>query len=156
MSSFPARPRRGHSQPSAPAGRACSTAAQQGGPGPLRRCAFGLGLSLGLAGLFAAPALRAAPSAREPEQAIRARYLCTGRFDAVELTALFFNEDPSEVILLVGETATRLPRQLAASGSRYAGGDQEFWIKGERARWRLGPHPAAKMECTTQAAQSQR
>lgn len=92
----------------------------------------------------------------EAEQAIRATYLCRGRFDAVELTALFFNRDPSEVILLVGETATRLPRRLAASGSRYAGGNQEFWIKGDQASWRLGPHPAATMQCKSQPAQSQR
>ena len=74
----------------------------------------------------------------------------------MELTALFFNRDPSEVILLVGETATRLPRQRSASGSRYAAGSQAFWIKGEQATWRLGPHPAATMQCSTQPAQSQR
>lgn len=99
--------------------------------------------------------LRAEPDP-EAEQAIRASYLCRGRFDAVELTALFFNRDPAEVILLVGETATRLPRQRSASGSRYAAGSQEFWIKGEEASWRLGPHPAATMRCSTQPAQSQR
>lgn len=107
-----------------------------------------------------AMSLTAAPTpmhaAAEPEQAIRASYLCRGRFDAVELTALFFNHEPSEVILLVGETATRLPRQLAASGSRYAAGGQEFWIKGDQADWRLGPHPAATMRCRTREAQSQR
>jgi len=108
---------------------------------------------LGL-GLTGTPVL----AATEPhaEQAIRAAYLCRGRFDAVELTALLFNREPSEVILLVGESATRLPRQPAASGSRYAGGSQEFWIKGEQASWRLGPHPAATMQCQTGAAQSQR
>lgn len=94
--------------------------------------------------------------ASDAEQAIQARYLCRGRFDAAELTALFFNRDPSEVILVMGETATRLPRQLSASGSRYASGTQEFWIKGEQASWRLGPHPAAVMPCQTQPAQSQR
>ncbi len=112
-----------------------------------------LGLSLAAAAmpLHAAPAPQA-----EAEQAIRASYLCRGRFDAVQLTALFFNRDPSEVVLLVGETATRLPRQLAASGSRYAGGAQEFWIKGDTASWRLGPHPAALMQCQTRPDQSQR
>lgn len=109
--------------------------------------------ALGL-GLSQIP-LRAAAET-DAEQAIRATYLCRGRFDAVELTALFFNREPSEVILLVGETATRLPRQLSASGSRYAGGSQEFWIKGDQASWRLGPHPAATMRCQTPAAQSQR
>lgn len=98
----------------------------------------------------------AAASSPEAEQAIPATYLCRGRFDATELTALFFNRDPSEVILLVGETATRLPRQLSGSGSRYASGSQEFWIKGEQASWRLGSHPAATMRCQTRTAQSQR
>lgn len=107
-------------------------------------------------GLSLTSAPEQAAAEPEPEQAIRATYLCRGRFDAVELTALFFNRDPSEVILLVGETATRLPRQLAASGSRYAAGSQEFWIKGEEASWRLGAHPAATMQCNTQPAQSQR
>jgi membrane-bound inhibitor of C-type lysozyme len=124
---------------------------------PLPHCRLALQpLSCVLIGLMpvTAPAMPAA--APEPEPAIRATYLCRGRFDAVELTALFFNRDPSEVILLVGETATRLPRQLSASGSRYGGGNQEFWIKGEQASWRLGPHPAATMRCQTTSAQSQR
>lgn len=106
-------------------------------------------------GLLAMEPMRLA-GAQEAEQAIRASYLCRGRFDAVELTALFFNRDPAEVILLVGETATRLPRQLAASGSRYAAGSSEFWIKGDQASWRLGPHPAAVMRCQARDAQSQR
>jgi membrane-bound inhibitor of C-type lysozyme len=113
--------------------------------------ALGLGLNL----TAAQTPLRAAGEA-EAEQAIRATYLCRGRFDAVELTALFFNLEPSEVILLVGETATRLPRQLSASGSRYAGGAQEFWMKGDQADWRLGSHPAATMRCQTPPPQSQR
>lgn len=111
--------------------------------------ALGLCLPAGLAG-------PAAAASQEAEQAIRATYLCRGRFDATELTALFFNRDPAEVVLLVGETATRLPRQLSASGSRYAGGNQEFWIKGEQASWRLGPHAAAVLHCSAQPAQSQR
>ncbi len=121
--------------------------------GPLTALA-GVGISLMLIAI-PNPGSAADP---EAEQAIHARYLCSGRFDATELTALFFNRDPSEVILLIGETATRLPRQLSASGSRYASGAQEFWIKGEQASWRLGPHPAAVMQCRTQPqpAQSQR
>jgi len=83
------------------------------------------------------PAL-AAPQA---EQAIRARYRCLGRFDAQDITALFFNQAPAEVVLLVGEGATRLPQLPAASGARYVAGDQEFWIKGDRASWRLGAVP---------------
>lgn len=72
------------------------------------------------------------------EPAIRASYRCQGRFDAVDLTAFFFNQTPAEVVLLVGETATRLPQQRAASGSRYATADQAFWIKGDQAVWTLG------------------
>lgn len=121
-----------------------------------RTCRCLAGMSTLLLALGSAhPPLQAA-TAPEPEPAIRSSYLCRSRFDAVELTALFFNRDPSEVILLVGETATRLPRQRSGSGSRYAGGSQEFWIKGDQASWRLGPHPAATMQCTAQPAQSQR
>lgn len=126
-------------------------------PLPVRPAAAlcrGAALLLSLA-LLDTTALRAQP-AGEAEQAIRASYLCRGRLDALELTALFFNRDPAEVILLVGETATRLPRQLAASGSRYAAGSQEFWIKGDQASWRLGPHPAAVMRCQAREAQIQR
>jgi membrane-bound inhibitor of C-type lysozyme len=80
----------------------------------------------------------AAPQAEQPDQAIRAEYRCLGRFDATDVTALFFNQAPAELVLLVGSTATRLPQAMAASGSRYAAGDQEFWIKGDQASWRLG------------------
>jgi hypothetical protein len=96
----------------------------------------------------------AEPTAQSPaqasaEQAIRARYRCRGRFDAVDVTALFFNRVPAELVLLVGETATRLPQLRAASGARYGGADQEFWIKGDRAVWSLGRAPA--MACEAQA-----
>ena len=77
----------------------------------------------------------------QADQAIRASYRCLGRFDAVDVTALFFNRPPSELVLLVGETATRLPQQRSADGGRYADGDQEFWIKGDRATWRIGQAP---------------
>jgi len=85
-------------------------------------------------------AIAATPTAH-PEQAIRAEYRCLGRFEATDLTALFFNQAPAEVVLLVAATATRLPQGLAASGSRYAAGDQEFWVKGDQASWRLGSAP---------------
>jgi len=124
-------------------------------PGAAARPGQAWGLALAVLGLLSAAPLRVTAD-QEPEQAIRASYLCRGRFDAVELTALFFNREPGEVVLLVGETATRLPRQLAASGSRYASGSQEFWIKGDVASWRLGPHPAAVMQCQARPAQSQR
>ena len=78
----------------------------------------------------------------EPDQGGRATFRCLGRFDAVEATALFFNREPAELVLLVGETATRLPRVLAASGVRYGAADQVFWIKGDRASWSLGKAPA--------------
>ena len=77
----------------------------------------------------------------EPDQAIRTSYRCLGRFDALDVTALFFNRPPAELVLLVGETATRLPQQRSADGGRYATGDQEFSIKGERASWRIGQAP---------------
>ena len=87
--------------------------------------------------------LQAAASAGplQPEQAIRASYRCRGRFDAVDLTALFFNRSPAQVVLLVGQTATRLPQQLSADGGRYAAGDQQFWVKGDRATWQIGQAP---------------
>ena len=80
-------------------------------------------------------------AAPQPEQAIRADYSCLGQFDATDVTALFFNQAPAEVVLLVGTTATRLPQAMAASGSRYAAGDQEFWIKGDQVSWRLESAP---------------
>lgn len=83
--------------------------------------------------------------AQEAEEAIRAEYRCKGRFDAVDVTALFFRQEPAEVILLVGETATRLQQLPAASGARYGGGNQIFWIKGDRATWGIGA--AAAMPC---------
>lgn len=83
--------------------------------------------------------------AAEADTALRVAYRCEGRFDAVDLTALFFNQAPPEVVLLVGESATRLPQQIAASGARYAAGDQAFWIKGDQAVWTLGK--AAPMRC---------
>jgi membrane-bound inhibitor of C-type lysozyme len=80
-------------------------------------------------------------AAPEAEQAIRADYRCLGRFDAVDVTALFFNQAPAELVLLVGETATRLPQRRAADGGRYGAGNQEFWIKGDQASWRQGSAP---------------
>lgn len=123
---------------------------------PLRRGGLRL---LALAALAAGPAVAlspAPPAQPEPEQAIRVSYLCRGRFDAVELQALFFNRTPAEVVLLVGESALRLPRLPAADGSRYGAGGSEFWIRGDQASWRLGAHPAATMQCATRPTQSQR
>jgi membrane-bound inhibitor of C-type lysozyme len=93
------------------------------------------------AGLAGALALLPAAQAAESELAIRAAYRCLGRFDAVDVTALFFNRPPAAVVLLVGETATRLPQAPAASGARYADGNQSFWIKGDQASWSIGGGP---------------
>ena len=95
---------------------------------------------LGLLSLLPAAAVPAAavPAAAVPEAAIRATYLCQGRFDAVQLTALFFNGEPREVVLLQGEQATRLPQQPSGSGARYGAGNQSFWLKGDQATWQFG------------------
>lgn len=93
---------------------------------------------------FQAMAASSAELPLQAEPAIRAEYRCLGRFDATDVTALFFNQAPAEVVLLVGTTATRLPQALAASGSRYAASDQEFWLKGDQASWRLGSAPAMR------------
>lgn len=93
-----------------------------------------------LALLLAGLALGAAPA--RAEEGIRARYLCRGRFDAVELIALFFNRAPAAVVLLEGETAQRLPQLVAASGVRYGEGEETFWIKGDGATWQRGAAPA--------------
>ena len=102
-----------------------------------------LGLLPVLSALVAVPAVVAVPAgavpagAAEPEVAIRATYLCQGRFDAVRLTALFFNAEPREVVLLQGEQATRLPQQPSGSGARYGAGNQSFWLKGDQATWQF-------------------
>lgn len=105
-----------------------------------------LGAGSGVSGLgpaTAAPGAPAAPvaPALAAELAKRADYRCRGRFDAVDVTAFFFSRSPAEVVLLEGETATRLPQQLAADGARYAAADQSFWIKGDQARWQRGQLP---------------
>ena len=97
-------------------------------------------------GLFAGMALAAALlpglAPARADEGIRADYLCKGRFDATRVTAFFFNEAPSAVVLLVGESARRLPQAMAASGARYASGEESFWIKGDTATWQLGKAPA--------------
>ena len=89
--------------------------------------------------VVAVPVAAAVPAVTaEPEAAIRATYRCQGRFDAVRLTALFFNAEPREVVLLQGEQATRLPQQPSGSGARYGAGNQSFWLKGDQATWQFG------------------
>lgn len=90
--------------------------------------------------VLAALGLGAAPG--RAEEGIRARYLCRGRFDAVELTAFFFNRIPAAVVLMEGETAERLPQLAAASGARYGNDEETFWIKGDEATWQRGAGPA--------------
>ena len=97
-----------------------------------------LGLLPLLPAVAAVPVAAAVPAAEEPEAAIRATYLCQGRFDAVRLTALFFNGEPREVVLLQGEQATRLQQQPSGSGVRYGAGNQSFWLKGDQATWQFG------------------
>jgi len=103
--------------------------------------AAGLLLVGSMASFLWRPAAAQSATPVDPDQAIRAAYRCLGRFDAVDVTALFFNRPPAEVVLLVGETATRLPQRRSADGGRYAAGAQEFWIKGDRASWRIGQAP---------------
>ena len=94
-----------------------------------------------VAGLIAA-----LPADSWAEAGIRADYLCKGRFDASELTAVFFKGTPSAVVLLEGEGATLLPQTISASGARYSDGDQSFWVKGDRASWQQGQAPARACE----------
>lgn len=104
-----------------------------------------------LAGVVLAAALLSGAPARADE-AIRAEYLCKGRFDATRVTAFFFNAPPSAVVLLVGETARRLPQAMGASGARYASGEESFWIKGDSATWQLGKAPAYACDTVTTPA----
>ena len=105
-------------------------------------------IQVALAALLTASASLSSCSSARAEEAIRARYLCLGRFDATDVTALFFNKAPGEVVLLVGsEGATRLRQQQAASGARYGDGDEEFWIKGDQATWTRGR--ARTLTCKT-------
>lgn len=81
----------------------------------------------------------------DAEEAITATDRCQGELEAVDVTALFFRQAPTEVILLVGETATHLKQLPGASGARDGGGNEIFWIKGDRATWHIGMTPA--MQC---------
>jgi len=99
-----------------------------------------------LAGLIAAATALAGPGDARAAEPIGANYLCKGTFDATEVRALFFNNPPSEVILLTGtEGASRLLQQRSGSGARYADGDEVFWIKGDRASWQRGK--ARALDC---------
>jgi len=80
-------------------------------------------------------ALVAMPLAVQAQVGIRADYRCLGRFDAVDVTAWFFNQAPAELVLLEGQSALRLPQLPSADGGRYGAAAQEFWINGDRASW---------------------
>ncbi len=97
-------------------------------------------------GALVAGLIAGLPAGAWAEAGIRADYLCKGRFDASEITAFFFNDTPSAVVLLEGEGATRLPQTVSASGARYSDGDQSFWVKGDRASWQRGQAPARSCE----------
>jgi membrane-bound inhibitor of C-type lysozyme len=91
--------------------------------------------------------LAAPPPPLRAETPIQVHYLCKGLFDASTVRALFFNQTPSEVVLLTGsEGATRLLQQRAASGARYADANESFWIKGEQATWQQGSSRAMQCE----------
>ena len=109
-----------------------------------RHGALALLLASGLAACGAVAG--AATAAPEADVAIRAEYRCLGRFDAVDLTAFFFNRSPAELVLLVGETATRLPRLRSADGARYGAAEQTFWVKGEEATWQVRRAPAMRCQ----------
>lgn len=103
-----------------------------------------------IAALLAASATVATTGAGQAEGAIRTRYLCKGQFDATEVTALFFNNRPSEVVLLTGsEGATRLLQGPSGSGARYSQGDDVFWIKGDQATWQQGRARALQCEVSS-------
>ncbi len=76
------------------------------------------------------------------EPAIRAEYRCSGPGETLQATALFFPEDPRQVVLIVEGQALRLPQAPSASGARYSSLGQEFWVKGREASWIRTPADA--------------
>lgn len=79
--------------------------------------------------------------AEELPRQLKVRYGCHGALDYRELTALFFNQAPAEVVLLFNDGqagAVRLLQQRSASGARYGDGVESFWIKGDTATYKRG------------------
>ena len=76
--------------------------------------------------------------AEEPAHVVR--YACHGEFDVRSIWALFFHQQPAEVILIHAGTHSgdRLLQRRSGSGAHYSDGDQTFWIKGESATWQRG------------------
>jgi membrane-bound inhibitor of C-type lysozyme len=97
--------------------------------------------------LLAASAALMPSAGGRAEEAIRARYVCKGEFDATEVTALFFNGRPSEVVLLTGSAgASRLLQGPSGSGARYSQGSEVSWVKGDQASWQRGRTRALQCE----------
>lgn len=80
--------------------------------------------------------------AASAEPAIRAEYRCSGPGETLQATALFFPEDPRQMVLIVEGQAVRLAQARSASGARYSSLDQEFWVKGREASWIRTPAQA--------------
>jgi membrane-bound inhibitor of C-type lysozyme len=98
-----------------------------------------------LAGLAAALAAGSLPGsivrAEELPSERLVQFACHGESDHRQLTALFFNEPPAEVVLLYenGQAgAVRLFQQRSGSGARYGDGSQTFWVKGDTAIYQRG------------------
>ena len=95
-------------------------------------------LCAGLAITTLAPITPQGVLAEEPAHVVR--YACQGEFDVRSIWALFFQQQPAEVVLIHAGTHSgdRLLQRRSASGARYSDGDQVFWIKGETATWQRG------------------
>ena len=102
----------------------------------------GLALLAGLATTMAAGQLPGSiVRAEELPRERLVRFACHGEFDHRQLTALFFNEPPAEVVRLNenGQAgAVRLLQQRSGSGARYSDGSQTFWVKGDTASYERG------------------
>ena len=69
-------------------------------------------------------------------------YGCSGEFDYREITALFFDSSPAEVVLRwhlsdADQGGIRLLRQRSATGVLYTDGTYSFWVKGRSAIYQL-------------------
>ena len=103
---------------------------------PLRATVTGVGGVVAITALTPIAPQRAL--AEEPAQVVR--YGCQGKSDVRSIWALFFNQQPAEVILIDAgaHSGDRLLQGRSASGARYSDGDQVFWIKGDTATWQRG------------------
>ena len=82
------------------------------------------------------------------------QYGCSGEFDYREMTVLFFDSSPAEVVLRwrmngADRGGIRLLRQRSAAGVRYTDGSQSFWVKGKSATYqRVMAKGAVPYKCT--------